>query len=87
MRAGWLIYQNAGHGGGNPVEPRELWTLVRVKLQLLDWLIVLASLLVCFVPSLFFGKRAGKSTWSFRLGTVGALVAGGFVDGGDDVQQ
>jgi Na+/proline symporter len=36
-----------------------------VKLQLLDWIIVAASLLVCFVPSLFFGKRAGKSTSEF----------------------
>jgi len=36
-----------------------------VKLQLLDWLIVIASLLVCFLPSLFFGKRAGKSTSEF----------------------
>lgn len=36
-----------------------------MKLQLLDWIIVAASLLVCFVPSLFFGKRAGKSTSEF----------------------
>lgn len=36
-----------------------------MKLQLLDWLIVLISLLVCFVPSLFFGKRAGRSTSEF----------------------
>ncbi len=36
-----------------------------MKLQLLDWLIVAASLLVCFVPSLFFGRRAGKSTTEF----------------------
>ena len=36
-----------------------------MKLQLIDWLIVLASLLVCFVPALFFGKRAGKSTSEF----------------------
>ncbi len=36
-----------------------------MKLQLVDWLIVLASLLVCFVPALFFGKRAGKSTSEF----------------------
>jgi Na+/proline symporter len=36
-----------------------------VKLQLLDWVIVVASLLVCFVPSLFFGRRAGKSTSEF----------------------
>ena len=36
-----------------------------MKLQLVDWLIVLASLLICFVPALFFGKRAGKSTSEF----------------------
>lgn len=36
-----------------------------MKLLPLDWLIVLASLLVCFVPALFFGKRAGKSTSEF----------------------
>ena len=36
-----------------------------MKLQWIDWLIVLASLLVCFVPALFFGKRAGKSTSEF----------------------
>jgi Na+/proline symporter len=36
-----------------------------MKLQLIDWLIVLASLLVCFIPALFFGKRAGKNTSEF----------------------
>lgn len=36
-----------------------------MKLQLIDWLIVVASLLICFVPALFFGKRAGKSTTEF----------------------
>jgi Na+/proline symporter len=36
-----------------------------MKLQLLDWLIVAASLLICFVPALFFGKRAGRSTSEF----------------------
>ncbi len=36
-----------------------------MKLQLLDWVIVLGSLLLCFVPALFFGKRAGKSTSEF----------------------
>ncbi|HNQ90353.1 MAG TPA: Na+:solute symporter [Verrucomicrobiota bacterium] len=33
-----------------------------MKLQLVDWLIVAASLLICFVPALFFGKRAGRNT-------------------------
>src|SRR5258706_14483148 len=36
-----------------------------MKLQLIDWLIVAASLLICFAPALFFGKRAGKSTSEF----------------------
>jgi solute:Na+ symporter, SSS family len=36
-----------------------------MKLQFIDWLIVFASLFVCFVPALFFGKRAGKSTSEF----------------------
>ena len=36
-----------------------------MKLQLIDWLIVAATLFICFVPSLFFGKRAGKSTSEF----------------------
>ena len=36
-----------------------------MRLQLLDWIIVAASLLVCFVPALFFGKRAGKNTSEF----------------------
>ncbi|MES1167329.1 MAG: sodium:solute symporter family protein, partial [Pseudomonadota bacterium] len=29
------------------------------------WIIVLLSLLVCFLPALFFGRRAGKSTTEF----------------------
>lgn len=36
-----------------------------MKLQLVDWIIVILSLLVCFVPALFFGKRAGKNTSEF----------------------
>src|SRR5512145_2007864 len=36
-----------------------------MKLQLVDWIIVVLSLLICFVPALFFGKRAGKSTSEF----------------------
>lgn len=31
----------------------------------LDWVIIAASLLVCFVPALFFARRAGKSTSEF----------------------
>src|SRR5271163_2605212 len=36
-----------------------------MRLALIDWLIVVATILICFVPALFFGKRAGKSTSEF----------------------
>src|SRR5512147_2039645 len=36
-----------------------------MHLQLIDWVIVLATLAICFVPALFFGKRSGKSTAEF----------------------
>jgi SSS family solute:Na+ symporter len=36
-----------------------------MHLHLLDWIIVVASVLVCFVPALFYGRRAGKSTSEF----------------------
>lgn len=36
-----------------------------MRLESIDWLIVFASLLLCFGPALFFGKRAGKSTSEF----------------------
>jgi len=36
-----------------------------MQLQLIDWVIVVVSVLICFVPALFFGKRAGKSTAEF----------------------
>ncbi len=36
-----------------------------MHLRPIDWIIVLATLLVCFVPALFYGKRAGKSTTEF----------------------
>jgi SSS family solute:Na+ symporter len=36
-----------------------------MHLHLVDWVIVALSLIVCFVPALFFGKRAGKSTSEF----------------------
>src|SRR5579859_7440116 len=31
----------------------------------IDWVIVFLTLLICFGPALFFGKRAGKSTTEF----------------------
>ncbi len=36
-----------------------------MKFQLLDWIIVIVLLLVCFTPSLFFRKRAVKNTSEF----------------------
>ena len=36
-----------------------------MRLVTLDWIIVLATILICFVPALFFGKRAGKNTSEF----------------------
>ena len=36
-----------------------------MKLQLIDWLIAAAALLICFIPALFFGKRAGRNTSEF----------------------
>lgn len=33
--------------------------------QPLDWVILAASLLVCFIPSLYFGRRAGRNTSEF----------------------
>jgi Na+/proline symporter len=36
-----------------------------MHLHTIDWVIVFASLLICFVPALFFRKRAGQSTSEF----------------------
>lgn len=36
-----------------------------MQLTTLDWVIVVASILICFVPALFFGKRSGKNTTEF----------------------
>ncbi len=36
-----------------------------MHLQLIDWIIVAFTLGICFIPALFFGKRAGKSTSEF----------------------
>src|ERR1700744_5586982 len=34
-------------------------------LHSIDWIIIVVILLICFVPALFFGKRAGKSSSEF----------------------
>jgi Na+/proline symporter len=36
-----------------------------MHLQTLDWIIALASVAICFIPALFFGKRSGKNTAEF----------------------
>jgi Na+/proline symporter len=36
-----------------------------MHLHTIDWIIAAASILICFVPALFFGKRSGKSTSEF----------------------
>ena len=36
-----------------------------MHLHTLDWIIAAASILICFVPALFFGKRSSKSTAEF----------------------
>ncbi len=36
-----------------------------MTLHAIDWIIVVASLLICFVPALFFGRRSGKNTTEF----------------------
>ena len=36
-----------------------------MHLELLDWIIIAATLFVCFLPALFFGRRAGKNTSEF----------------------
>jgi Na+/proline symporter len=36
-----------------------------MHLATIDWVIAIASILICFLPALFFGKRSGKSTAEF----------------------
>ncbi len=36
-----------------------------MHLHTLDWIIVLATIAVCFIPALFFAKRSGKDTSEF----------------------
>jgi solute:Na+ symporter, SSS family len=36
-----------------------------VQITFLDWVVIVFTLLICFGPALFFGKRAGKSTAEF----------------------
>ncbi|HTL57464.1 MAG TPA: sodium:solute symporter family protein [Candidatus Limnocylindrales bacterium] len=36
-----------------------------IQLQVIDWVIVLITLIICFFPALFFGRRASKNTSEF----------------------
>jgi len=36
-----------------------------IKLEGIDWAIIIGSILVCFVPALFYGKKSGESTSEF----------------------
>src|SRR4029078_1638377 len=36
-----------------------------MQLQAIDWLIAFATLVICFAPALFVGRRAGKNTSEF----------------------
>jgi Na+/proline symporter len=36
-----------------------------MNLQPIDWVIAIASVLICFIPALAFGKRSGKNTSEF----------------------
>lgn len=36
-----------------------------MHLELLDWLVIILSILVCFIPALFFLRRAGRNTSEF----------------------
>jgi len=36
-----------------------------MRLALIDWIVIIVSLVVCFVPALFYGRRAGKNTAEF----------------------
>ena len=36
-----------------------------MQLQLLDWIIIVIILIICFLPALYFGRRAGKDTSEF----------------------
>src|SRR6185503_9725003 len=55
----------AREGRGPCARPAERVDIRSMQLQALDWVIALASVAICFGPSLFFGKRAGKSTSEF----------------------
>ena len=36
-----------------------------MRLAPLDWIVIVGSTLLCYVPALFYGRRAGRSTAEF----------------------
>lgn len=36
-----------------------------MKITIIDWVIIAASILICFIPALFYGRRSGKNTTEF----------------------
>ncbi|HVN47945.1 MAG TPA: sodium:solute symporter family protein [Bacteroidota bacterium] len=36
-----------------------------MQIHLFDWIIIAVTLIICFLPALFYGKRAGKNTTEF----------------------
>jgi Na+/proline symporter len=51
--------------GGGETGARGGIVIQDMQLHLLDWIIALVSVAICFIPALFFGKRSGKSTAEF----------------------
>src|SRR5204863_6244190 len=47
------------------VAPAAVVYAFAMTLAPLDWVIIVISILLCFVPALFFGRRAGQSTSEF----------------------
>jgi hypothetical protein len=48
-----------------------------MKFHLIDWVIMIGSILICFIPALFVGKRAGKTPRNSSPRALRSLVAGG----------
>src|ERR1700728_4543268 len=49
----------------NPDQARYIAGRSPMHLYPLDWIVAATSILICFVPALFFVKRSGKSTAEF----------------------
>ena len=70
MRRGLLGEEPESHALNAPTHTEasgheHLDSIRDVQLLPIDWVIVVVCLLVCFVPALFFARRAGKNTSEF----------------------